>query len=55
MTGDMVKGIVRAILAAFGGYVVAKGWFDAAMWNEIVGAASILLAAVWSVASKKAA
>jgi len=55
MTADMVKGIVRAVLAALGGYVAAKGWFDAAGWNEIVGAVPVVIAAIWSVASKKSA
>jgi hypothetical protein len=35
MTGDQIAGIVRAVLAALGGYFVAKGVTDAATVTTI--------------------
>lgn len=55
MTGDQIAGIVRAILAAVGGYFVGQGVVDAETATAITGAAATLAAAVWSVASKKRA
>lgn len=55
MNKDMIWGVVRAVLAAGGGYFVGTGLLDQAMVNEIVGAMGILFAAGWSIWSKKAA
>ena len=48
MTAEMFAGICRAIIAAAGGYFVAKGLVDA----ETV---ATIGAAVWSVLAKKKA
>jgi hypothetical protein len=48
MTGEQIAGIVRAIVAAVGGYLVGKGLADAET-------AATIVAAVWSVLSKKKA
>lgn len=53
MTGDQIWGIVRTILAAGGGYVVAKGYLDNATMTSIIGAIGTLFIAGWSVWSKK--
>jgi hypothetical protein len=53
MTGDQIWGIVRTILAAGGGYVVAKGYIDNATMTSIIGAVGTLFIAGWSVWSKK--
>lgn len=53
MTGDQIAGIVRAILAAVGGYFVGQGVVDAETVTAVTGAAATLAAAIWSVASKK--
>ncbi len=53
MTGEQVWGIVRTILAAAGGYVVAKGYIDNGTMTSIIGALGTLFVAGWSVWSKK--
>jgi hypothetical protein len=53
MNADQVGGIVRAILAAIGGYFVGKGLVDSATMTTIVGAAATIAAAVWSAWTNK--
>ena len=53
MTGEQVWGIVRTILAACGGYVVAKGYVDNATFQSILGGVGTVFVAVWSYWSKK--
>jgi hypothetical protein len=53
MTKEMVWGVVRAVLAAGGGYVVGTGAIDATAMNEIIGALGVIFAAGWSVWAKK--
>jgi len=52
MSSDQIQGIVRAVLAAAGGYFVAKGYFDSATLNNVIGAILTIGTAVWSVVSK---
>ena len=53
MTADQVWGIIRTILAAGGGYIVAKGWVDNATLQSVLGALGTLFVAGWSVWSKR--
>ena len=53
MTADQFAGIVRAIVAAVGGYLVGKGFADAETVASLAGVAATVGAAVWSVYSKK--
>ena len=53
MTKDMVWGVVRAVLAAAGGYFVGVGILGQSMMNDLIGAAGIIFAAGWSIWSKK--
>jgi hypothetical protein len=55
MTKEAVGGIVRAILAAGAGYLAGKGFIDAGMADQLVGAGVLIVTAIWSVLSKKAA
>ena len=55
MNGEQIAGIVRAIVAAVGGYLVGKGLADAETVAAVAGAAATIAAAVWSVLSKKKA
>ena len=55
MTGEQIAGIVRAIVAAVGGYLVGKGLADAETVAAVAGATATIVAAVWSVLSKKKA
>jgi hypothetical protein len=53
MNAEQIAGIVRAIVAAIGGYLVGKGIIDAETVAAVSGAAAVIAAAVWSVLSKR--
>lgn len=53
MNAQQVAGIVRALVAALGGYFVGKGMLDGATMETIAGAVATLATAIWSVWSKK--
>lgn len=53
MTGEQVAGVVRAVVAAVGGYLVARGVTDAETVAAVAGAVATLAAAVWSVLAKR--
>ena len=55
MSKDQMYGIVRAVAAAAGGYFVGKGTIDGATMEIIAGSVATLVAAIWSVWSKKQA
>lgn len=48
-----VMGILRAVLAAGGGYLVNQGLITASQIEPISGAVIIIGTAIWSIASKK--
>lgn len=52
MTGSQIAGIVRAIAAAVGGYLIGTGKLDGQTSEAIAGALATLAAAVWSVVEK---
>jgi hypothetical protein len=54
MTKEEVFGVARAILAAFGGFAVGKGWMDHETAVGLAGALATVAAAVWSVKAKRA-
>lgn len=54
MSKDMITGIVRHVLTAGGGFVVGKGWLDAASFEALAGALVTLAGVGWSVYEKKA-
>jgi hypothetical protein len=47
-TGDQLTGALRTILAAAGGYAVARGWIDAGTATTLAGGIAILITAIWS-------
>lgn len=53
MTGDQVGGILRAILAAAGGWAVGKGYIDNATATAIAGGVVTIGVAVWSYVTNK--
>lgn len=55
MNSDQVGGIVRAILAAVGGYFVGKGLVDAATMTTVTGGLATAIAGIWSVYTNRAA
>lgn len=54
MTGEQIAGVVRAIVAAAGGYFVGQGLIDAETVTTIGGAVATLAAAAWSIYAKRA-
>ena len=53
MTAEQFAGLVRAIVAALGGYLVAKWLVDAETVATLAGVAATAGAAIWSFLSKK--
>jgi len=53
MDSAQLGGIVRAVLAAVGGYLVGQGMMDSETVQTIAGATATLVVAVWSVFSKR--
>jgi len=51
---EQIGGIVRAVVAALGGYLVGQGIVDQATMVTIGGAIATLVVSVWSVYSNKA-
>jgi hypothetical protein len=54
MTHEQIGGIVRALVAAAGGYFVGQGLIDAETMLTVGGAVTTLVVAVWSIYSKRA-
>ena len=52
---DSIKSLIRHILSAAGGFLVAKGVVSADQLPEVVGAVITIVAAAWGVWSKKKA
>jgi hypothetical protein len=50
---ESIKSLVRHILSAAGGYMVAKGLVSADQLPEIIGAIVTLSAAAWGFMSKR--
>jgi len=55
MTQEQVGGIVRAVVAAAGGYFVGQGLIDAQTMMTIGGAVTTIAVAGWSIWSKRKA
>ena len=53
MNSDQITGILRAVLAAIGGLVAAKGWTDGGTWTIVSGAIVTLLTTGWSIYSNR--
>lgn len=49
---EAIKGILRAVLGALGGYLVGKGIIDEGTMSEIIGAVTVIVTGVWSVVDK---
>lgn len=53
MTGEQTWGIIRTILAAAGGWLVAKGYVDNETLASILGGLGTVFVAGWSIWSKR--
>lgn len=52
MDMEMILGVVRALLAAAGGYMINQGWADQGTVDGMIGAILVVLAGVWSIINK---
>lgn len=55
MDSAQIAGVVRALVAAIGGYFVGQGLVDAETVTTIGGAVATLAVAAWSIYSKRKA
>lgn len=53
VNSDEFDGLMRHGLSSIGGSLVASGVLSATDWQTISGGAAVLIAVVWSFASKK--
>jgi len=53
MNAEQIAGVVRAVIAAIGGYFVGRGVVDADTVTAVGGAAATIATAIWSVMTKK--
>lgn len=53
ITGDKIWGVVRTVLAAGAGYLIAKGYIDEATANSVLTGLGVVFIAVWSWQTKK--
>ena len=54
MTPEMIGGIVRALLASLGGWLVSAGYIDQSTLQAGIGAVVTLVTIGWSIWAKKA-
>jgi hypothetical protein len=55
MKTEEIAGLVRALVAALGGYLVGQGLLDSESAMTIGGAVTTIAMAVWSIMSKRKA
>lgn len=55
MNAQEVGGIVRTALAFVGGIAVGNGWIDNTTMTQIIGYATPVAVAIWSVYTKRKA
>lgn len=52
---DMILGVLRAVLAAVGGWLIQKGYVDQGQVDALIGALLVLVTGIWSILSKRKA
>lgn len=53
MTQEQVSGVIRHVLSAVGGILIAKGLLSDGTWTELTGAGMALFSVIWSIVAKK--
>ena len=53
MSQEQIYGVIRHVLSAVGGILVAKGVLEGGAWTELTGAAMALVGVIWSIVDKK--
>lgn len=54
MDSNVINGVIRAVVPAVIAYLVGKGTIPAADYGPLIAAGTALVAAAWSIWSKKA-
>lgn len=52
MTKEQILGVFRHTLTFLGGILVVRGWTDESTLQELIGATTTLVGAIWSIISK---
>jgi hypothetical protein len=52
---DQIQGLIRHLLTAAGGALVASGYVTSDQWTTVAGALTILAGVAWSIISKRLA
>lgn len=52
MNKQITLGLIRHVLTAVGGFLIAKGWIGEEILTEVVGAIVTLTGGIWSVIDK---
>jgi hypothetical protein len=55
MNKEELYGVARTVLSALGGFLAGKGYIDSETAIALAGAGATVVAAFWSVKSKRAA
>ncbi len=55
LTKEQLLGIVRHTITFVGGILITKGYIDDSILTEIVGGATALAGAIWSIVAKNKA
>ena len=50
---DMILGVLRAVLAALGGWLINKGYVDAGQVDALIGAVLVIITGIWSIVAKR--
>ena len=53
MKKDQIFGLIRHALTIIGGAIIAKGYIDEAVTEEIIGVTLSIIGIVWSFTAKK--
>lgn len=53
MPREMIFSLVRHLLTLAGGILISKGWFDAAVLEQVIGAVIAMASAGWSHIEKQ--
>lgn len=53
MNMEQIKSAIRWVITAVAGFAIGKGIGDAAVWEAVGGAATLIIPAVWSYFTHK--
>jgi hypothetical protein len=53
MNKETILGVVRHVLTFAGGILIAKGFIEESVAQEVIGATMTLVGSIWSIIAKK--